>query len=133
MGHAHHEAIGALDLDGVFRGPSFPRSIGRVAGLECETPVLSHDRPDGGERSPQLIVFDEHLEGMTGHHDKVELVVPIGRGEVTENPLDVRAPAGLVEHRLGRVEPAQPPGMPGLPRPVQQRTGPAADVEYCLG
>ena len=46
------------------------------------------------------------------------------------DPLDVRPPARLVEHARGRIEPAQSPGMAGLPRHMQQRSRPAPHVEH---
>lgn len=67
---------------------------------------------------------------MAGHHDQVELLIPIDRDKVTEDPLDVRARARLVKHGLSGVEPAKLPGMPGLSSPMQQRTRPAADIAH---
>ena len=66
---------------------------------------------------------------MAGHDDEVELPLPVDRGEVAEDPLDVGAGARLIEHRVGGVEPAQPAAVatPGL---AQQVAGAAADIEH---
>ena len=74
--------------------------------------VLQLESPQG------LIMYGLNREvhvRVAGHHDQVERSIPGDRGNVTEDPLDVRARPGHIEHRVGGVEPAQPPGMTGLP------------------
>ena len=41
------------------------------------------------ERVAELVVVDEDLEGVAGHDDEVELVAPVERGQIAEDPLDV--------------------------------------------
>ena len=54
-------------------------------------------------------------------------------GEVTEDPLDVRTCPGPVEHGVGGVEPAEPPGVTRLPGLAQQLARSAADIEHRSG
>ena len=69
---------------------------------------------------------------MAGHHDQVELPIPGDRGEVAEDPLDVRARTRLVEHRGSGVESTQPSCVTALTGLVQQRTRPATNIEHGL-
>ena len=85
------------------------------------------------QRGSQLVVFDEDLEGVAGHHDEVELLGPVDGGEVAVDPLDVGAPSGLLEHGVGRVEAGEASGVAGLAGQVEQLAGAAADIEDGIG
>ena len=69
---------------------------------------------------------------MARHDDQVELLFPLDRSKVTENPFDVRPPTCLSEHPVSGVESAQAPYMTCFPSLVQQGTRPAASVEHGL-
>ena len=130
MPGAHHGTVGVGHLGHVVRGPALPLAGGGIARLEHETAVVGEGGPDRGERGPQFVVADKDLKRVAGHHDQVELTVPADRFKVSENALDIRPPACLAEHRLGRIEPAQPPLVTSVPCPVQQLARPAADIEH---
>jgi hypothetical protein len=113
--------------------PALPRPCERISGLEREAPTAGERVADRGERGAHLVVVDEDLEGVTGHDGQVELAVERHRRRRARHPLDVGAAPSHAETRRVRIQPAQPSGMPGLPGPVQERPGPAADVEHRIG
>ena len=106
-----------------------PGPSSRVAGLEDEASIGPQCASNGPQRTADLLVIDEDLEGVPGHHDEIELVGPRRRLERAEVPLDVGAHAGLVQHRVGRIQPAEPATVPCLSRQAKQFAGPAPDVE----
>jgi hypothetical protein len=112
----------------VRRVPALPRPHPGVAGAEHEPATVDERRPDRSERRPQLLVGHQHLEHVARHDRQRELPVPGHLRRPALDPLDVAAPARPLQRREVRVDPAQPPAVPGLPGPVQQPPGAAADV-----
>ena len=110
--------------------PLLPLASQRITCLEHEAPVTHESGAYRGQRVPQLVVFDEHLERVTGHHDEVELPAPIDRGQVARHPLYVRPLPRLPEHRLRGIEPAESSAVPGFPRHTQQLARAATHVEH---
>ena len=62
----------------VLGSPSLPLPDQWIAGLEREDATGCQRRADGSERGPDLVVADQFLECMPGHHRQVELTVPDG-------------------------------------------------------
>ena len=104
-----------------------------VAGLERKATVARQGCSDCGQRTAQVVVPDQGLERMAGHHHQVEFAVPGRRVEVAQNPFDPRNRPGLLDHPDTRIEAAQPPRVAGLTGFAEHGAGAAADVEHRAG
>jgi hypothetical protein len=94
--------------------------------------ALGESGPDRGRRPSYRVDLQDHLDGVAGHDDEVELLIPGARGSLTEDPLDIRPLPCLLQHRPGGVDPSQSAGVPGLPGQAQQLIRSAADIEHAL-
>ena len=88
MRHPYYGAV-MHNLYRIVWSPAFPRASQRVTGFEDEEAVLCKSRPYRGQRRPQFVVSDQHLECVTGHYDEIELSTPIDRGGVTKAPFHI--------------------------------------------
>ncbi|KUM74508.1 hypothetical protein AQI70_16800 [Streptomyces curacoi] len=132
--HPHDAALPVSDLTHPIRRPSLPGPRGRIPRLEHEASAGAEGVAHAAQRLAQLLVADEHLERVPGHHDQLELRSPPPRPQITEHPLDAAAvPPGLYQHGGGRIEPHEPPRVTVGPGPPEQPARTAPDIEHRVG
>jgi hypothetical protein len=132
--HPYDTAVRAGEVAHPVGRPGLPGAGRRVPRLEDEPPVGREGGPDGAQRQAQLLVADEDLEGVPGHHDEIELAAPLHGPQISERPLDTGfPPACLDEHRGGGVDSREPPGVSLAAGPAQQLPGTAPDIEHGAG
>jgi hypothetical protein len=88
---------------------------------------------DCDQGGSDLFVSDQALEGMTGHDGEIELAGPGHRCGSAVAPLDAAVRSRHCQYRLIRINPAQSPSVFRLAGMMQERTGPASDVQDRFG